>query len=122
MRFLLTIGIIALLLTTTAFASHVFLEGIRIDQELAAGEQTLVRVELDTQGDTDIRVRASIPELGVYRGIGPFSIEGLRGESTEVSRTILLPTDELEPGEYWVRISVKTDSRKIVKHRPIVIY
>ena len=122
MKAIILTAIIALLLTSSVLASHLFLEGIRADQDVAFGESTRIRVEIDTQGDEDIRIRASIPELGIYRSAGPVNVELRNGESFDFSRTLFLPTEDLEPGEYWVRIYVKTNNRKIIKHRPIIIY
>ena len=121
MRVLILTLITALLLTTSAFASHVFLEGIRIDQELSQGETARVRVEIDTQGDEDIRIRASIPELGIYRSAGPINVKLKNGRSNDFSKNLWLPTEDLPPGEYWVRVYIKTNNRKIVKHRLIII-
>jgi len=122
MRILIITILAVLLLSSSAIASHLFLEGIRLDQEVAQGEPVFIRVEMDTQGDEDIRVRASIPELGIYRTAGPFDADISKGKSTEYSRTLILEPEDIESGEYWVRISIKTDDRKIVKYRPLIIY
>jgi len=110
-----------LLLSTSALASHLFLESIRTDNQIFEGDQARVRIEVDSQGDEDIRMRVSIPELGIYRSVGPINIRGSNGESSDFSRTLLLPTEDLPSGEYWIRIYIKTDNRKIVKHRLLII-
>jgi len=122
MRLILITILTLILLTTSAFASHLFLESIRTDQELSQGQQAVTRVEIDTQGDEDIRIKVSIPELGIYTSAGPFDVNLKNGKSTRTSKIFILETDGLEPGEYWVRYYIKTNNRKIVKYRPIFIY
>ena len=111
-----------LLLSTSALASHLFLESIRTDNQIFEGDQARVRIEVDSQGDDNIRMRVSIPELGIYTSAGPFDVNLKNGKSTRTSKIFILETDGLEPGEYWVRYYIKTNNRKIVKYRPITIY
>jgi len=117
MRILIVTILAVLLLSGSALASHLFLEGIRMDQEVASGEQVLIRIEMDTQGDEDIRVRASIPELGIYRTAGPVDVN----TNHDYSRTLVLEPYDLESGEYWVRIYVKANNRKRHQNKQIGI-
>jgi hypothetical protein len=74
----------------------------------------------DLPSDEDIRVVFSIPELGVYSSRGPFDPSGL--QHSNVRRVLILP-DDVEPGEYVVRLYVRDDEgNKRIRHRFIEIY
>jgi hypothetical protein len=58
-----------------------------------------------------------IPELGIRRRVGPFSLA--RGD--QATKRLLLDTFGAEPGEYYVRITISNDKVRRVRHRMITI-
>ena len=59
-----------------------------------------------------------IPELGLFRRIGPFTIDG----KEQMTKTLFVSLPEyVEPGYYSVRIVVGNDDVKRVKIRDIIV-
>ena len=74
----------------------------------ASGTAMLVPVSLKNKGNVaieDIKITASIPDLGVLRQIGPFDLKA--GKST--TKTLLMDVVGYEPGEYVLEVEIESD-------------
>ena len=97
--------------------SIVFIEGDTVD----AGESVPVAISFGNEGYikmNDVHVTMVIPELGVYRKIGPFDVSS----GKVVTRTLSLNVPEYAPpGVYDVRFVISDDFIRRVKHRELIV-
>jgi len=97
-----------------------FLDSIRVSGNANAGDTIPVTVILKPEGEEDISISASIPELGVFWKTG--TIDPFGRERTKLSRTLFLDIPYYaERGEYLVRVVVNSENEKRIKHRWISV-
>ena len=72
----------------------------------------------DPDPESEVIASVLIQELGVRTSVGPFELSvGRRATRTLY---LMLPED-VEPGTYYARVTVKSDSLQRTVHRPIDI-
>ena len=98
-----------------------FVRSIRMDEIVNAGEQLNVFVTLKDDGTKDmkgIKITVLIPDLGIIRSVGPFSVK--QGQDISKQITLDIPADTV-PGKYDVRITMNNDEERRVKYREVTI-
>ena len=88
---------------------------------LNIGEDLRTTITLSNIGDKDLEdatITVVVPELGIWKKIGPLDLDKGDKETREV---ILDMPDDVEPGEYMARIVVSNSKVRRVVHRPIII-
>ncbi|MBW2980934.1 PKD domain-containing protein, partial [Candidatus Woesearchaeota archaeon] len=99
------------------------IEKIRLSNDgfLNPGEDLRTTISLSNIGDKDLenaRIAVVVPELGIWKKIGPFDLD----EGDKVTREVVLDIpDDIEPGEYVARIVVSNGKTRRVVHRHIII-
>jgi len=91
------------------------------DGEVYAGDVIFFAFDFRNRGDTDfdnLRLKVSIPELGISRRLGPFELD----EGDDLHKTVSLDIPYYsEPGEYLVRAVLFDEEAKRVQHRYVTI-
>jgi VCBS repeat-containing protein len=95
---------------------------VGVEQSVVSpGEPLIISAELTNNGDEaleDLRVSATIMDLGLRRTVGPFDLE--QGERTYRRIVLDIPADA-ERGDYDIRIVASNDDVHHVAHRIITI-
>jgi uncharacterized membrane protein len=94
-----------------------------IDNEYNVGEtrDVVARVNLENLGNAnleDVKLTITVPELGLRRSVGPFSID----EDERVLRNVVLEmVEHVQPGEYYVKIEARSGDLRKTKYRLITV-
>lgn len=91
------------------------------DQEVTAGDYLEVNVNVNNQGEEDlkaVKVTIVVPELGLRKRV---SLEKIESDDEDTLRTLLEVPEDTPAGEYLVRITTSNDQVRTVKHRYIEI-
>jgi hypothetical protein len=91
------------------------------DGFLSRGDDLRTSISISNIGDADLedtRITVIIPELGIWKKVGPLDIDKGDKETREV---FLDMPDNVRPGEYMARIVVSNNKIRRVVHRPVVI-
>lgn len=102
---------------------HIFVSSIKIENgyDLLPGDAVHSRVYFSNDGDKDfenVKVVASIPELGIRGSRGPYD---LSEDEEESGRVFFELPEDVEPGYYYVRYAVGHGSEKRIKYREIFV-
>lgn len=91
-------------------------------QDVAAGEVFSVHVNMENNGEKDLRgnsVTVMLPELGVQRSTGEFTLE--QGDKETVSVAVPVPY-HAQPGEYLVKVVVNNGHYHDTVYRMVNIW
>ncbi len=85
------------------------------------GSDVPILASADNKADAglrEVKLTASIPELGIRKQVGPFDLKKGKGATKELMLEI--PSD-VPSGEYHVRVVMSNDDVRRVRERPIII-
>ncbi|MBW2984952.1 PKD domain-containing protein, partial [Candidatus Woesearchaeota archaeon] len=99
------------------------LDRIRMSDDgfINIGDDLRTTISLSNIGDKDLedaRISVVIPELGIWKRVGPLDLDKGDRETREI---VLDMPDDVAPGEYIARIVVSNSKTRRVVHRPIII-
>ncbi|MBD3249397.1 hypothetical protein GF336_05105 [Candidatus Woesearchaeota archaeon] len=102
---------------------NLMMAGLRVvsGDYIKGGDTLVLAVSLKNTAEEDlenVKVTASIPQMGIVRSVGPFDLEDDEDASKRIYMDI--PSDE-NSGKYAIRISVSNDKLRRVKYRDFKI-
>jgi hypothetical protein len=84
-------------------------------------QDIVTRVNVDNIGNIDlenVKITVVVPELGLRRSVGPFDVNV---DDVAIRRVVLDLFEEVQPGEYYVKITAEDKNHRKSKYRLITV-
>ncbi|RJQ18248.1 PKD domain-containing protein, partial [Candidatus Woesearchaeota archaeon] len=109
-------------MTESLYVGRIDVYGLKSkkDYTVASDDELIVSVNLENQGETDLRylkVTVMIPELGIKQKSSIFSLD----DDERTTKIVKIPLYDAPAGEYYAKIIVNNAATTRVKYRYVIV-